>query len=115
MRPDRDGCRRFEYDKAMSAEFSREIVAGVARLARLRLTPEETERFAHQLTRILAYAAQVQEVDTSGVAAGAHVLPPGPAPREDLTVPGLAREDALANAPEADRAAGLFKVPRVLG
>jgi len=29
--------------------------------------------------------------------------------------PSLDRADALANAPEADAAAGLFKVPRVLG
>lgn len=99
----------------MSAEFSREIVVHVARLARLRLTPEEMDRFAHQLARIVAYAEQVQEVDTTGVPAGSHVMAPAPAAREDEVTPGLGREEALANAPEADRAAGLFKVPRVIG
>jgi aspartyl-tRNA(Asn)/glutamyl-tRNA(Gln) amidotransferase subunit C len=99
----------------MSAEFSREIVEHVARLARLRLTPEEIERFAHQLARILAYAEHVQEVDTTGIAAESHVLPPGPPMREDEERPGLDLDEAMANAPEADRAAGLFKVPRVLG
>jgi Asp-tRNA(Asn)/Glu-tRNA(Gln) amidotransferase C subunit len=35
--------------------------------------------------------------------------------RDDEVRPSLARDQALAGAPEADRDAGLFKVPRVLG
>jgi aspartyl-tRNA(Asn)/glutamyl-tRNA(Gln) amidotransferase subunit C len=106
---------RIEYDGAMRQEFSRDVVAHVARLARLRLTPEEMDRFAGQLGRVLAYAEQIQEVDTAGVPPGGHVLAPEQAPREDEVRPGLSRDDALANAPDADRSAGLFKVPRVLG
>jgi Asp-tRNA(Asn)/Glu-tRNA(Gln) amidotransferase C subunit len=35
--------------------------------------------------------------------------------REDEPRPSLDRDDVLSQAPAADRAAGLFKVPRVLG
>ena len=85
----------------------------IATLARLELTPDETARFAQQLTAILAYADQVQQVDTSAVAA-----PPAPAAsrkRDDGPVPSLDRNVILEQAPAADRAAGLFKVPRVIG
>ena len=40
-------------------------VAHVARLARLNLTEEETELFKAQLGRILEYAAQLKQADTS--------------------------------------------------
>jgi Asp-tRNA(Asn)/Glu-tRNA(Gln) amidotransferase C subunit len=35
--------------------------------------------------------------------------------RDDTVVPSLPREASLAAAPDADPAAGLFKVPRVMG
>jgi aspartyl-tRNA(Asn)/glutamyl-tRNA(Gln) amidotransferase subunit C len=63
----------------------------------------------------LAYAEQVRQVDTSGVAPTAYVLREHQTERSDAVAPSLDRADALANAPEADVAAGLFKVPRVLG
>ncbi len=85
----------------------------IAALARLELTDEERSRFATQLTAILAYADQVQQADTAGASSqGAS----GPARlRDDELVPSLDRDEVLAQAPAADHAAGLFKVPRVLG
>jgi aspartyl-tRNA(Asn)/glutamyl-tRNA(Gln) amidotransferase subunit C len=100
----------------MSTELGPSDVARIARLARLQLTPEESRRFAGQLCRILAYAEQVQQVDTRGVAPLLHPFPNEiPHDREDETRPSLPRASALGNAPEGDAAAGLFKVPRVLG
>ena len=86
----------------------------IATLARLELTDEERARFATQLTAILAYADQVQQVDTSSVAA-AEPTPGDSRMRDDVPLPPLDRDDVLSQAPAADRAAGLFKVPRVLG
>ena len=86
----------------------------IAALARLELTADEIERFAGQLTAILAYADQVQRVDTSGVEAVAS-SPADTVWRDDGLVPSLDRDRLLEQAPAADRAAGLFKVPRVLG
>jgi aspartyl-tRNA(Asn)/glutamyl-tRNA(Gln) amidotransferase subunit C len=91
-------------------------VERVARLARLELTADETARFAEQLGRILAYAEQVQEVDTTGVPPMSHPFADAADQgREDETRASLPLDAALANAPEGDRKAGLFKVLRVLG
>ncbi len=88
----------------------------IATLARLALTPDEVALFADQLTAILAYADQVQRVDTSGVAIDSAGAPRGEdASRDDVPRPSLDRGEVLSQAPSADRAAGLFKVPRVLG
>ena len=87
----------------------------IAALARLELTDDERARFATQLSAILAYADQVQQADTSAVDAPADRLPSVPAMREDEPRPSLDRDDVLSQAPAADRSAGLFKVPRVLG
>lgn len=99
----------------MPSGFSREVIEHVARLARLRLEPEELDRFADQLARVLDYAGQVQEVDTTGVDPTFHVAGHEHPLREDVARPGLPLNEALQNAPDADRQAGLFKVPRVLG
>ena len=89
-------------------------VLRIAELARLELSQEEVERFSRQITDILGYAEQVQEVDTSGVSPTSHPLEIDGAWREDAVQPPLDRGAALANAPDADRDAGLFKVPKVL-
>jgi aspartyl-tRNA(Asn)/glutamyl-tRNA(Gln) amidotransferase subunit C len=90
-------------------------VERVAALAQLELTDEEKQLFTKQLADILAYAEQVQAIDTSGVPATAHVHATQRREREDVPRPSLSVEDALANAPDADREAGLFRVPRVIG
>jgi aspartyl-tRNA(Asn)/glutamyl-tRNA(Gln) amidotransferase subunit C len=97
----------------LTSALTPDDVERIATLARLELTADETAQFAQQLTAILAYADQVQQVDTSGVA------PPQAASdgrmRDDVPVRSLDRDTVLSQAPAADRAAGLYKVPRVLG
>ena len=48
-------------------------VERIAALAHLELTPEEKQLFTRQLADILAYAEQLQAIDTTGVPATAHV------------------------------------------
>ncbi len=90
-------------------------VERIAALAHLELTAEEKTLFARQLTDILAYARQVQSVDTSGVPATAHVHGTGPIERDDEPRGSLPIDDVLANAPDGAPEAGLFRVPRVIG
>lgn len=100
----------------MSSELGQKEVTHVARLARLRLTPEETARFAGQLQRILAFAEQVQQVNTEGIPAMSHPLEgAGGAGREDEVRPSLPREAVVPRAPDRDAEGTLFRVPRVLG
>jgi len=89
-------------------------VERIARLANLELTTEEKVLFTKQLADILAYAEQVQGVDTAGVEATAHVNARG-VERADEPAPCLAVSEAVANAPDAAPEAGLFRVPRVIG
>jgi len=89
-------------------------VERIARLANLELTHDEKELFTKQLADILAYAEQVQGVDTTGVEATAHVNAHGDE-RPDEAKPSLDTRDAIANAPDGAPEAGLFRVPRVIG
>jgi aspartyl-tRNA(Asn)/glutamyl-tRNA(Gln) amidotransferase subunit C len=99
--------------------FTREQVHAVAALANLDLDESEVDAFARQLADILAYADEVQQVDTRGIPPTAGVIGHVPADRPDQVRPSLPVEDALANAPDPaplpSLTAGLFRVPRVIG
>jgi len=99
----------------MAKTLTREDVQRIAALARLELTAEEIALFTEQLSAILAYADQVQQVDTSSIADSPIPNSTIPQSRDDALVPSLSRDVLLDQAHDADRAAGLFKVPRVLG
>ena len=75
-------------------------VERIAALAQLELTDEEKLLFTKQLADILAYAKQVQAIDTSGVPATAHVHAAQRTEREDLPRPCLSVDDVMANAPD---------------
>jgi aspartyl-tRNA(Asn)/glutamyl-tRNA(Gln) amidotransferase subunit C len=98
----------------VAGRLTPEEVRHIAALARLDLTPPEVDQFADQLSAILAYAAEVERVDTTGVPPTSHPLGAAPVWRGDAITPGLDRDRALAAAPDANREAGLFRVPKVL-
>jgi aspartyl-tRNA(Asn)/glutamyl-tRNA(Gln) amidotransferase subunit C len=100
---------------AVPSDFTRERIEAIAALANLELDPSEVEMFARQLGEILAYAEEVQQVDTTGVQPTAAVASALRREREDEVRPSLDVQEALANAPDPVPAAGLFRVPRVLG
>jgi aspartyl-tRNA(Asn)/glutamyl-tRNA(Gln) amidotransferase subunit C len=98
----------------MPTAFTRDEVEKIAALATLELDSDEIELFARQLGDILAYADQVQQIDTTGVAPTASVVMRHAVDRADEPRPSLDRDAALANAPDAAPEAGFFRVPRVL-
>ena len=98
----------------MTSPLRREDVDRVAALAHVALTEEEAERLTRQLASVLEYAAQIRELDTSGVEPTAHVLGQLPIQRPDEPADSLPRADALANAPDAPQAQEFFRVPRVI-
>ena len=101
----------------MPAQFTPGDVLKIAALANLQLEPNEIELFARQLGDILAYADEVQKVDTTGVPPTASINALA-TERADETAASLEIADTLANAPDADHSqlqGGFFKVPRVIG
>ncbi len=87
-------------------------VEHIAHLARLRLSVEEKEKFAAQLTDILQYVEKLGELDTSGIEPTSHVLAIGNVMRDDTLGTSLSEDEALMNAP--DKTEHLYRVPRII-
>ena len=87
-------------------------VARIARLARIAVPEAELEPLAVELSHILEWIEQLNEVDTGGVAPMRCVAAMKLAWREDRVTDGGRPEDILANAPE--RQDGYFVVPKVV-
>jgi aspartyl-tRNA(Asn)/glutamyl-tRNA(Gln) amidotransferase subunit C len=77
-------------------------VAYVAGLARLELTPAETEIFQKQIGGILDYVEALQQIDVSSVADTPidPTLPSNVLRRDELR-PSLTAEDVVRNAPKS--------------
>lgn len=87
-------------------------VAHIARLARIRVADEELEGLAAELSNILTWIEQLNEVDTSAVPPMTSVVEMTQPQRPDRVDDGGYRDDILANAPETTE--GFFVVPKVL-
>jgi len=87
-------------------------VAHIATLARIRLSEEELEPLADELSHILTWVDQLNEVDTSGVAPMASAAAASLPMRIDAVTDSGCREAILGNAPRASR--GFFTVPKVV-
>ncbi len=88
-----------------------EDVRKVAKLARLELSADDLARMQAQLSAILDYVAQLNELDTAGVEPLAHPLPIANVFRPDEPIPSLPVDAALQNAP--NRVGDYFGVPAV--
>lgn len=84
----------------------------VARLARIALTEEESQRFASQFARLFDFIAELQELNVDDIPATAQVIPVHNVLRDDVVTPSLEREVALENAPQ--REGPFFKTPPIL-
>lgn len=87
-------------------------VARIATLARIRLSEEELDSLAGELSGILNWVEQLNEVDTEGVAPLASVAEAGLPMREDKISDGDCPDAILGNAPKNAR--GFFAVPKVV-
>ena len=93
-------------------KLSREEVKHIADLARLALSEEELSLYQEQLSDILEYMEQLQQLDTEAIEPTANVLPLRSVMRSDEARAPFQRENILANAPAAEE--GCFDVPAVL-
>jgi aspartyl-tRNA(Asn)/glutamyl-tRNA(Gln) amidotransferase subunit C len=79
--------------------IDRDEVLHVARLARLRLSEEEVELMAGELSAVLEHIARIGELDLDSVSPTSHVVDVTGALRPDEPATSLPREVALAQAP----------------
>ncbi len=87
-------------------------VAHIATLARIKLAEAELEPLAGELSHILDWVEQLNEVDTTGVPPMASSVAATLPTREDIVTDGGCPEAILGNAPRAAR--GFFTVPKVV-
>lgn len=73
-------------------------VKHVAKLANLPLSSDEEEKYSEQLSEILEYVDQLNEVDTSSVEPTYNVTGLNNVTREDAPIPSLTQEEVLSNA-----------------
>jgi aspartyl-tRNA(Asn)/glutamyl-tRNA(Gln) amidotransferase subunit C len=93
--------------------LSADEVRKVADLARLDLSEADVETMARQLSAIVDYINQLQQVNTDGVEPLAHALDLHDVFRADAPAPSLSADEALANAPA--RKGDFYSVPAVFG
>lgn len=96
----------------MSTKISLEKVRHVAHLARLELREDEEARMTEQMNDILSYMEKLNELDTSDIPPTTHAIQQQNVFRPDLARDSLAREEAVANAPESDGVS--FIVPKII-
>lgn len=87
-------------------------VEHVALLARLSLSDDEKEVFSRQLSSILEYVDQLNELDTGDVEPLTHILPLYNVFRDDAVRPGSPGEEILSNAPLLEE--NQYKVPKIM-
>jgi len=89
-----------------------DTVRKVAKLARIAVQEHEVEPFARELSGILDWVEQLQEVDVTDIEPMTSAVPMRLKRRADAITDGNRRDDILANAPESRE--GFFAVPKVV-
>jgi aspartyl-tRNA(Asn)/glutamyl-tRNA(Gln) amidotransferase subunit C len=89
-----------------------DTVRRIARLARIKVTGEEAKALEKELSGILDWVKQLDEVDTSGVEPMTAVVSTSLKMREDRVTDGGIADAVVANAPA--REDHFFVVPKVV-
>lgn len=97
-----------DADKGVSTE----VVEQVAHLARIRIEAESVPSYAAEMSGVLGLAAQMDEVDTSGVEPMAHPTHAVQRLREDVVTETDRREAFQNIAPSVEN--GYYLVPPVI-
>ena len=96
----------------MAEPLTKDVVAKVAHLARLKLSDAELDLFTTQLGQVLGYVELLNELKTDDVPPMAHVADIANVFRDDELQPSLSRAASLSNAPKTD--GKFFVVPQIL-
>jgi aspartyl-tRNA(Asn)/glutamyl-tRNA(Gln) amidotransferase subunit C len=97
----------------VSDRLTSDVVAKVARLARLTLTADELDRSAAQLSDMLDHFADIDALDLDTVEPMTHPTPIANVMRDDVEQDCLDRTEVLAAAPQVED--HRFRVPPIVG
>ena len=95
--------------------LTKDEVRHIAKLARLNLSDEEVEKFTKELSSILEYVDQLQEVDTKGVEPTAQVTGLHNSFRSDEVKPSEALPDDLLAASPLPKVEHQIETPSAHG
>jgi aspartyl-tRNA(Asn)/glutamyl-tRNA(Gln) amidotransferase subunit C len=87
-------------------------VRRIARLARIKITDEEAKALEGELSGILDWVKQLDEVNTEGVEPMTRVIPMTLKKRQDQVTDGGKADDIIKNAPASED--HFFVVPKVV-
>ncbi|MEQ1718074.1 MAG: Asp-tRNA(Asn)/Glu-tRNA(Gln) amidotransferase subunit GatC [Hyphomicrobium sp.] len=87
-------------------------VRRIARLARIKITDAEAQGLEKELTQILEWVEQLDEVDTNDVEPMTRVVPIALKKRADKVTDGEKADDVTANAPMTED--HFYVVPKVV-
>jgi aspartyl-tRNA(Asn)/glutamyl-tRNA(Gln) amidotransferase subunit C len=90
----------------------RATVRRIARLARIAITDDEAKQLEQELSGILNWVAQLDEIDTSAVEPMTRVAAMKMKMRKDEVTDGFCADDILKNAPKVDD--HYFVVPKIV-
>jgi aspartyl-tRNA(Asn)/glutamyl-tRNA(Gln) amidotransferase subunit C len=93
-------------------EVNDALIDRLAKLARLRFSPDEKEAIREDLQRMIHFVDQLKEVDTTNIPPLLHVSGSVNVLRKDQNTPGLERTTALKNAEQQD--GQYFRVPKAI-
>ena len=93
-------------------KLSLDEVRHIAQLSRLALSEDEAELYAPQLSKIIEYVEQLNNLDTSAIEPTSHIIPLNNVMADDIPVASLPRLEALKNAPDATDK--FYRIPRII-
>ncbi len=101
-----------DHDSTPASKITLEQVRHVARLARLELDADDEQSLQANMSEILTYIDQLNQLDTAAIPPTAQVGEAGTPMRDDVVTNRPAPDEMLANAPA--REGHFFKVPKII-
>ncbi len=95
----------------MTEIVSKDSVAHIANLAKIKISNEEIESFQKEMNKILDYFKMIDELNTDDTEPTWNILDQVNVLREDREKESFDQDTALKNAPQKER--GYIKAPRI--
>lgn len=93
--------------------IDKEQIKHIADLANLTISDDELEKYTQEMSSIVGFANELNELDTENVEITTSILGEYNIFREDELKESFDNSELLKNAPESQD--GMFKIPKVIG